>query len=270
MKPDSISPAALGQDNRKAGARKPAPAASAVDRAAQRLRVMAIEKADGDLLGSEDELMATLQVSRPTLRQAAGLVAQEHLIQIRRGVNGGYFASAPSSGMVARMAAIYLHAHDTRLFDLITAIEPIRGGLARLASRNRDGAGHDDLERLLESERKAGPGSSDYRAFLRAERTFARALGTMSGNAVLALFLDIIYDLAGRVGRDEDVYAHHPERIELYRQHRNRMAQAILEGDEEIAVLATQRCSAIVAEWLAEDMANQNRAHGSVVDLPAR
>jgi GntR family transcriptional repressor for pyruvate dehydrogenase complex len=249
---------------------KPPAPSSAVDRAAHRLRVMAMEKAEGALLGSEDELMTVLQVSRPTLRQAAGLVAQEHLIQIRRGVNGGYFASAPSSSTVARMAAIYLHAHDTRLSDLITAIEPIRGGLARLASRNRNGEGHEELQRLLAAERKAGPGRSDYRTFLRAERTFARALGTMSGNSVLALFLDIIYDLAGRVGRDEDVYAHHPERSELYRQHRHRMAQAILEGDEEIAVLATQRCSAIVAEWLAEDLADQNRAQGSVVGLPAR
>ena len=91
-------------------------------------------------------------------------------------------------------------------------------------------------------------------------------MGALSRNPVLELFLDIIYDLAGQVGRNEDVYVNRPERIELYREHRNRMIMAILDGDEEMAVLATRRCSAFVADWVAEDIA---RRHDETPDADA-
>jgi DNA-binding GntR family transcriptional regulator len=124
-----------------------------------------------------------------------------------------------------------------------------------MATRNRDATARQALEDVLASERAlAVEGATDYRAFLRAERAFGRVLGELSGNTVLELFLNIVYDLAARVSGEDDVYVNHPERIEQYRAHRNRMAAAILDGDEELAVLATRRCSAIVTDWMNEDL----------------
>ncbi len=225
---------------------------SAVHRAASAIRATAMNQPEGTLLGSEEELMNKLGVSRPTLRQAAALVAQERLITIRRGVNGGYFAALPDSLTVARMAAIYLQSRHAHLEEVIAAVEPIRTELARLASRNGDPAGKAELADFLAQER-AMP-QTDYRSFLRAERAFGRVLAAMSGNRVLELFLSIVYDLSAFIGRDEDVYVNHPDRIEAYRAHRNRMAAAILDGDEELAVLATRRCSALVVDWIHEDL----------------
>ena len=236
------------QDKPGAPAGKPR---SAVQRAASRLRTLAMAEAEGTLLGSEEDLMARLEGSRPTLRQAAGLVAQERLISIRRGVNGGYFAALPDSMTVARMAAIYLQSRHAHLSEVIEAVEPIRAEIARLASRSRDPQAKQQLADFLNEER-AVP-HSDYRSFLRAERAFGRVLGAIGGNRVLELFLGIVYDLSAFLGREEDVYINRPERIDIYRAHRNRMAAAILEGDEEMAVLATRRCSAIVSEWVHED-----------------
>lgn len=232
------------------GAAKPH---SAVHRAAAQLRTMAMAETEGTMLGSEEELMSRLGVSRPTLRQAAGLVAQERLISIRRGVNGGYFASLPDSMTVARMAAIYLQSRHARLSEVIEAVEPIRTEIARLASRSRDPVAKEQLAAFLNQERTMP--QSDYRSFLRAERAFGRVLGAISGNRVLELFLSIVYDLSAFLGREEDVYINRPERVQLYREHRNRMATAILEGDEEMAVLATRRCSAIVTDWVHQDLA---------------
>jgi DNA-binding FadR family transcriptional regulator len=216
---------------------------------------MAMRRAEGTLVGSEDELMTRLGVSRPTLRQAAALVAQEHLIEIKRGVNGGYFASRPSSATVARIAAIYLEAHDANLHELVRAVEPIRHELARLAARNRDPEAMATLEDFLRNERELDQeGANDYRTFLKTERALGRLLGKLSSNCLLELFLNILYDLAARVGRPDDVYAHRPDRIEQYRLHRNQMVAAILSGDEEMASLATRRCSAIVVEWMQDDM----------------
>ena len=230
---------------------------SAVQRAAGDLRAMALAREEGEHLGSEEELMTLLRISRPTLRQAAALVSQDQLIRIRRGVNGGYFATMPTSMSVARMAAIYLRSRDSDLRDIVRAISPIRTELARLAARNRDGEAVRMIEDFLEGERRLGDGEVDYRAFLRAERAFGRVLGAASGNEVLSLFLAIVYDLSALIGPDEDVYIHRPERVESYRMLRNRMAQAILEGDEELAVIATRRCSAVVAEWMEEDVADR-------------
>jgi DNA-binding FadR family transcriptional regulator len=227
-------------------------ASSAVEQASSRLRSMAMNAEEGGLLGSEEDLMNALGVSRPTLRQAAALVAQDRFILIRRGVNGGYFAARPDSTTVSRMAALYLQSRDAHLSEVIAVAEPIRTELARLASRSTDTAVKAQLAEFVSQERAMQ--ESDYRTFLRAERAFGRMLSTVAGNKVLGLFLNIVYDLTAYVGQAEDVYVNRPERVELYRQHRLRMATAILEGDEELAVLATRRCSAIVAEWIHEDL----------------
>ncbi len=219
---------------------------------------------EGALLGSEEDLMNALGVSRPTLRQAAALVAQDRFILIRRGVNGGYFAARPNSATVSRMAALYLQSRDAHLGEVIAVAEPIRTEMARLASRNTDAVFKTDLATFVEQERALS--ESDYRTFLRTERVFGRMLSKVAGNKVLGLFLNIVYDLTAYVGQVEDVYINRPERVELYRQHRLRMATAILEGDEELAVLATRRCSGIVADWIREDM---GEAPGELIGIPA-
>lgn len=61
--------------------------------AASALREIIWSAAEGQLLGSEEDLTAMLGVSRPTVRQVARLLEREGLLKVRRGVNGGYFAS---------------------------------------------------------------------------------------------------------------------------------------------------------------------------------
>jgi GntR family transcriptional repressor for pyruvate dehydrogenase complex len=226
--------------------------ASAVQRTAAALRALALEMADGEFMGSEESLMVKLGVSRPTLRQATTLVAQEQLISTRRGVNGGYFATVPSSVSVARMAAIFLRSRNTRLTDMVRAVEPIRAELARLASRQPDKALRQRLEQFLEHDRDQEP--RNYRAFLRAERELGRVLGEAADNVLLSLFLTIVYDLVALVQHDEDVYVNRPERVERYRELRNRMVEAIIDGDEELAILSTRRCTAVVTDWIHEDL----------------
>ncbi len=250
--------------------RSKAPRTSAVDHAARTLRDLSMKRPEGALVGSEDELMTRLGVSRPTLRQAAALVAQEHLIEIKRGVNGGYFAARPSSITVARIAAIYLEAHDAKLRDLVRAVEPIRHELAQLAARNRDPEALARLAAFLDKERSLdGQGANDYLTFLKTERELGRLIGRASGNLLLELFLNILYDLAARVSGTDDVYAHRPDRIEQYRLHRNQMVAAILSGDEEMASLATRRCSTIVVEWMQDDMGSGS-FQSDPMALPAR
>jgi len=203
-------------------------------------------------------LIGKLGVSRPTLRQASAQVLQENLISIRRGVGGGYFARLPDSMTVSRIAALYLQSREADLEEITHAMKPLRIEVAVLATRNRDPAARRDLNEFLARETAASSDNEHgYRAFLKSEREFGRLLGQMSGNSVLTLFLSILYDFTALLRRDEDVLLNRPDRVAAYREHRARMAQAILDGDEEIAVVATRRCSELISEWMHEDFAGR-------------
>lgn len=217
------------------------------------LRADALAHADGELIGSEDDLVARHGVSRPTLRQAAALVAQEQLLQPKRGVGGGYVARRPTSRAVTHMASIYLQIHGAGLEQIVQSVEPIRTELARLAAIFLDDASRAALREYVEREEQRSAEGPSYRAFLRGEREFGRVIGKASRNQVLSLFLEILYDLASSLRGQSDLMVGRPERTALYRQQRMRIVEAVLEGDADLAVLASRRCSALGLQWMLED-----------------
>lgn len=226
---------------------------SAVHRAAQALRSMAMSSADGTFLGSEDDMLVRLGVSRPTLRQASAQVLQENLIYIRRGVGGGYFSRQPDSLSVSRVASLVLQSRGARLEDIIHAMKPLRMEVALLAARNRDPELLAELQAFIDRE-QSDSADSDYRGFLRSEREFGRIISMLSGNSVLTLFLGMLYDFAAHVPRSEDVLLNRPDRVDAYRKLRAAMARTIIDGDEEVAVIATGRCSDLISEWMRDDL----------------
>lgn len=80
--------------------------------AASHLRDIILAAGDGELLGSEEEIIAQLQVSRPTLRQVARLLEREGLLSVKRGVNGGYFAARPRVEDIEASVSAYLQMID--------------------------------------------------------------------------------------------------------------------------------------------------------------
>jgi GntR family transcriptional repressor for pyruvate dehydrogenase complex len=217
------------------------------------LRADALAHEDGEVIGSEDSLIARHGVSRPTLRQAAALVAQEQLLQVKRGVGGGYVARRPTSRAVAHMAAIYLRTRGAGLGEIVQSVEPIRTELARLAAAELDEESRADLLDYLRREAESVAEGLSFRAFLKGEREFGRVLGRASRNHVLSLFLEILYDLAGSLKPEQDLILGRPERMTLYRQRRIQIAEAVLDGDGEMAALAARRCSALSIQWMSED-----------------
>lgn len=82
---------------------------SPFDKAAAKLRTIALATPEGELLGSEDDLVEKLGVARVTVRQAARLIEREGLVKVRRGLNGGYFATRPTVEMVETIVCSYLN-----------------------------------------------------------------------------------------------------------------------------------------------------------------
>ena len=241
---------------------------TAVAKVVRRLREHALSTEAGQLLGSEDQLVETYGVSRPTLRQAAALVAQEQLLMVRRGVGGGYFARRPDTQAVAHMAAIYLQARSTTLGEIIKAIEPIKVEMAALASANRDPAMLEQWREFQERDRQV-ESEGGYREFLRSEREFSRLLGVACGNNVLELFVLTLYEFCASIRREEDVYRDHPERVHDYWSRRQALVSAILLGDSEMAALTASRCARMVTDWMVEDVARQRHPDGDPKDQVA-
>lgn len=228
---------------------------SVVDRAADALRNLSLRSPEGSFLGSEDDMIERLAVSRATLRQAASRVAQENLVAVRRGVGGGYFSGRPSSMSVTRMAALYLRSYNANFAEITHAIGPLRAEMSILAIRNRDPDLIRKLDAFAEHDETAplDAAAHGYRAFLKSEREFIHLIGDMAGNSVLNLLMAILYDFAGQASRSEDVWIDRPERVQAYRRMRARLARAIIDADIELAQLASRRCSELVEEWFEQD-----------------
>ena len=214
---------------------------SVVRRCVAALRTQALNTPEGMLIGSEDELLALHKVSRPTLRQAAALVAQEQLIEARRGVRGGYFAMRPTVKAVSHMAAIFLQTRSAHLKDIFAAIAPVHAEMARLAATT---VGHEERARIqayLAEQAAIVEGEFSYRDFLRTARNWEILLGDLCGNPVLALYLRILIDLAAQLAPNEDIYVGRPDLALDFLRRQRKVAEAILDGDPEMAVLVSRR-----------------------------
>lgn len=82
---------------------------SLIDSAAARLRDIALQTPDGELLGSEDDVVNRLGVSKVTARQAARLLEREGVLLVKRGKKGGYFAARPSGEMIETVMCAYMN-----------------------------------------------------------------------------------------------------------------------------------------------------------------
>lgn len=232
---------------------------------AKALRAESLEHREGEMIGSEDELLEKYGVSRPTFKQAAILVAQEQLLTIRRGVGGGYFASRPRPQAVAHIAAIYLQAKNADMDEVFTSIMPIRAELARQAAKSTDKEARRELELFLESDsrqkyKKLAANIFDvdeYKIYLKSELEFARLLSLLAKSKVLALFLHVLNDFCALMPKGDDLYRRKPERVIQYCELRRRTLRAILDGDPEVAELCSNRSGQELTQWLHEDKKEQ-------------
>lgn len=102
-----------------------------------RRRIVLGELREGDFLPPEGQLMATLGISRPTLREAFRILEAENLISVVRGSRTGARVHQPKVENVARYAGFALQTQGTTLADIYEArlaIEPYCA--KRLANAN--------------------------------------------------------------------------------------------------------------------------------------
>jgi GntR family transcriptional repressor for pyruvate dehydrogenase complex len=218
-------------------------------RTARDLADLSIAADPGTWLGAEAELVQRLGVSRPTLRQAAKMVEADKLIAVRRGQGGGFFATRPTASEAIRAPARYLALNGAKLEDIVQASRAISEEAAASAAQSADPMLRGQLQQLADRLGRIDPAAETPASWIRQEAEMTRLIVRMSANPVIELFMEISYSF-GHWERGRLLYQTAEERSVALKLARN-VAQAILDGDSDVARLMTRRRSEMVAAWLA-------------------
>jgi GntR family transcriptional repressor for pyruvate dehydrogenase complex len=158
--------------------------------------IVAGELDEGDLLGTEPDLIKRFGVSRPTLREALRILETEGLISVVRGVLGGVVAHRPSQRQTARTAALVLQTRNVPLADVFEARTIIEPAAVRLvaSSRGRRGAARRLRELIAEEEQAI----DDPEPFGVANARFHEELVAMAGNQTLIIVYEMLNEVVAR------------------------------------------------------------------------
>jgi GntR family transcriptional regulator, transcriptional repressor for pyruvate dehydrogenase complex len=255
---------------------KSAPRGFSAKRLAKDLRKELLARKSGEFFGFEDDLLSRLNVSRPTLRQAARVLEHDQLLSVRRGPRGGYYVTRPDVQWVINAASLYLYERGTRLRDLIVAARGCVATLVRGAAECPDEGLREELRRQLQVYASTDFKILPYIEFLHAENAFVTLFARMAGNAPLELVIQILYGCGLGVTTDK-IFEGRPERIEACAQLRIRLVEAVLANDGELAQLLDTRSSDLRRSYLEEDddKVKQSSADkppsaaAAVIDIPA-
>jgi DNA-binding FadR family transcriptional regulator len=221
-------------------------AATAVTRAAAALRdeILLIAE-EGVFLGSEEELLRRLAVSRTTFRQAIRILEYEELVTIRRGVGGGFFTRSPTASSIARMAAVYMSFRRTPHAQVLQASSVLRREAVRLIATATDPeVRRGPLEFVVaNSGFYAWP---DRRQAIRVVTRFHQLVAQLSGNAALELFMDVVKMFGNR--SDQMIFT--ADRLREYEQIIRGQAEAIAAGEVAKALALTDREVETALQWL--------------------
>lgn len=194
----------------------------------------------GASLGSEQALQQQYDVSRAVLREAVRLVEHHQVASMRRGPGGGLMVTAPDARPATRAVIIYLEYLGVTLDELLSArvlLEPLA---AELAARRIDEAGIAVLRTTVAGELPR-----------RTSEDFHVVLAGLTGNPVLALFVDVLirlttrYVLASRPPGGEVATA-----IDRLTHDHAGIVEAVTSGDTSRAQALTAEHVEQVTRWL--------------------
>jgi GntR family transcriptional repressor for pyruvate dehydrogenase complex len=178
------------------------------------------------LLGSEDQVLEQLGVSRPTLRQASRILEQEQLLSVRRGIRGGLYGRRPTAHAVTQIAAVFLRSQNTTYEDLISAEHILGPACARLAAEADEPARRAVRDFYANTLGDTKPEEVSLDAFLPASGDFQRQLARASKSPTLQLFVNVLMDLARPANRIAAIYSNAERRTITIERH-NEVANAV-------------------------------------------
>lgn len=159
------------------------------------------ERNEGDFLPPEGQLMETLGISRPTLREAFRILEAEGLIGVVRGSRTGARVYKPSVELVSRYAGYVLQSIGTTISDLYQARLAIEPSVVRWLATTRGDGALGGLHNIV-AEMRALLDSEQHDAFVELVEAFHQELVRASGLKTLTFMNRILLNLAATHQRD--------------------------------------------------------------------
>jgi GntR family transcriptional repressor for pyruvate dehydrogenase complex len=221
-----------------------------------REEILGNERVGGEwLLGSEDDMIQQLGVSRPTLRQAARMLEQEQLLVVRRGIGGGLFGRRPTAEAVSHTSSVYLRSQGATYRDLIRTQLLLGVEGARLAASNPDQEARFAL-RDFYKERVKDRTRISTAEFVHVTVDFQKRVARLAGSPPLDLFVNVLMDLSEGSAPIARVYSDR-ERQKLTFSRHEAIAEAIAKGDSKLAADRMRRHQESILEWVDEATRNE-------------
>jgi DNA-binding FadR family transcriptional regulator len=206
---------------------------------ADRLRELALGVPEGELLGTEKELIARFGVSRPTFRQAVHIVEAERLVESVRGLNGGLFSRRPDLEGVIASAATYLRSRGSKLRDVMIAANAALREAVGAAADCRDGDLREQLDRLIAELGLREHGPQTVAAFHDDEMAATLLICRMSDNPALDLAVRLFFEV-GMVAL-KTMFEGRSELMQDRRTERLMILRAVSAGDRDRAMALCRR-----------------------------
>jgi DNA-binding FadR family transcriptional regulator len=149
--------------------------------------ILAADLAPGDQLPTEAQLTEQHDVSRTVIREAARILEQRGLVDIRPG--RGMTVTGLDTVPIARHFALLLRATPQAFEQLMDIRQLVEVHIAGLAAEQRSAA---DLEALHGSIDRVTGGRDDFEVALAEDLRFHSLLAEACGNPLMGLFVDPI------------------------------------------------------------------------------
>jgi GntR family transcriptional regulator, transcriptional repressor for pyruvate dehydrogenase complex len=155
---------------------------------------------EGDLLGTEADLIERFEVSRPSLREALRILEAEGLISVVRGALGGVVVHRPDQRMTSRAAALVLQSRSVSLADVFEASAVIEPAAARMiaTSRQRQRAVAQLRGVIVEQKRSVHDAIACTNAMVR----FHSDIVHLAGNQTLIIISEMLNEVITRAVAD--------------------------------------------------------------------
>ncbi len=208
-----------------------------------RAQIVRGELGEGDFLPPEGQLMETLGISRPTLREAFRILEAENLISVVRGSRTGARVHAPSDELVSRYAGYVLQSIGTTIADLYQTRLAIEPSVVRWLSTKPE---KEPVARLraeiarLQELLDAG----HHDEFMNSVNTFHLTLVSVSNLKSLAFMSRMMINLMAR--HQADYQKRHPQPHE---QRQKSMSAALKSYEKLVGLIEAGKVEEAVAHW---------------------
>jgi GntR family transcriptional regulator, transcriptional repressor for pyruvate dehydrogenase complex len=199
-------------------------------------KVRAGELRSGDKLPPERDLAVTMEISRPTLREAVRVLVDAGVLEVRRGPGGGMFVASDVVPVeLIRQRSSLRRGEVAHVLEARRLFEPGVAQLAALRATEEDFAA---LERSIEAMRtiiERGYAAEDEDRFLQLDMQFHLALARAAGNPTIE---NLMRSMLRELEIARDMAMHLPAVPEWTIAIHERTLEAVRGGDpEEVAAV---------------------------------